>query len=394
MTLAYINLIGGLSGDMLISSLLDLGLDEKMLISELKKIEGIEFKLKIKKTKKLDIDATHTSVIIEDKIKWNWEKFYNVVKKSTLSQEIKNRVINCFDILKHAEESAHNEKNPHLHELGTSDTLVDICGFFIAIDLLGITKIYSSSIPVTPGFIKTSHGVHETLAPATKKLVENNNIPLRYINNSSNIETVTPTGLSILVSIAGFDNKNSFSPGKFGLGAGTKDFEKFPNVLSIALESQENLKFKSSKKILLETNIDDMSPEIIGSVIEQAIEDGALDCWTNNYTGKKSRSGIIISLLCEIEDKNKFIRFILKNTSSLGLRSVEIDRFEVDRNFEDFNSTLGKVSVKFKYIDGNIYSYKVEYEDILKISKKFDIAAHIVTKKLDYEINSKYNIFS
>ena len=333
MTLAYINLIGGLSGDMLISSLLDLGLDEKMLISELKKIEGIEFKLKIKKTKKLDIDATHTSVIIEDKIKWNWEKFYNVVKKSTLSQEIKNRVINCFDILKHAEESAHNEKNPHLHELGTSDTLVDICGFFIAIDLLGITKIYSSSIPVTPGFIKTSHGVHETLAPATKKLVENNNIPLRYINNSSNIETVTPTGLSILVSIAGFDNKNSFSPGKFGLGAGTKDFEKFPNVLSIALESQENLKFKSSKKILLETNIDDMSPEIIGSVIEQAIEDGALDCWTNNYTGKKSRSGIIISLLCEIEDKNKFIRFILKNTSSLGLRSVEIDRFEVDRNF-------------------------------------------------------------
>lgn len=394
MTLAYINLIGGLSGDMLISSLLDLGLDEKMLISELKKIEGIEFKLKIKKTKKLDIDATHTSVIIEDKIKWNWEKFYNVVKKSTLSQEIKNRVINCFDILKYAEESAHNEKNPHLHELGTSDTLVDICGFFIAIDLLGITKIYSSSIPVTPGFIKTSHGVHETLAPATKKLVENNNIPLRYINNSSNIETVTPTGLSILVSIAGFDNKNSFSPGKFGLGAGTKDFEKFPNVLSIALESQENLKFKSSKKILLETNIDDMSPEIIGSVIEQAIEDGALDCWTNNYTGKKNRSGIIISLLCEIEDKNKFIRFILKNTSSLGLRSVEIDRFEVDRNFEDFNSTLGKVSVKFKYIDGNIYSYKVEYEDILKISKKFDIAAHIVTKKLDYEINSKYNIFS
>lgn len=394
MTLAYINLIGGLSGDMLISSLLDLGLDEKMLISELKKIEGIEFKLKIKKTKKLDIDATHTSVIIEDKIKWNWEKFYNVVKKSTLSQEIKNRVIKCFDILKHAEESAHNEKNPHLHELGTSDTLVDICGFFIAIDLLGITKIYSSSIPVTPGFIKTSHGVHETLAPATKKLVENNNIPLRYINNSSNIETVTPTGLSILVSIAGFDNKNSFSPGKFGLGAGTKDFEKFPNVLSIALESQENLKFKSSKKILLETNIDDMSPEIIGSVIEQAIENGALDCWTNNYTGKKNRSGIIISLLCEIEDKNKFIRFILKNTSSLGLRSVEIDRFEVDRNFEDFNSTLGKVSVKFKYIDGNIYSYKVEYEDILKISKKFDIAAHIVTKKLDYEINSKYNIFS
>lgn len=394
MTLAYFNLIGGLSGDMLISSLIDLGLDEKKLISELKKIDDIDFNLEIKKTKKLNIEATHTSVILKDEIKWDWIKFYEVIKRSSLSKKIQNRITKCFDILKNAEESAHNEQNPHLHELGTSDTLVDICGFFIGIELLGISSIHSSSIPVTPGFIKTSHGVHETLAPATKKIVEQHKIPVRYINNSSNIETVTPTGLSILVSIANFDNQISFTAEKFGLGAGTKDFDKFPNVLSIALDSSETSDFNSTRKILLETNIDDMSPEITGSIIDLAIAKGALDCWIVNYTGKKNRIGSIINLLCEIKDKDKFVRLILENTSSLGLRIKEVDRFETDRNFVDFDSTLGIVKVKFKYIDGKIYSFKVEHDDILKISQNSGISLYMVSKKLDYEINNKYNTFS
>ena len=394
MTLAYFNLIGGLSGDMLLSSLIDSGLNEKDLISQLTKLDAIDFNLKIKKVKKLNLDATHTSVIINDDIEWNWEKFYDVVKKSSLSNKIQNNILGCFDLLKKAEEAAHNEKSPHLHELGTSDTLVDVCGFFIAIELLGITKIYSSPIPVTPGFIKTSHGVHETLAPATKKIVEENQIPLRYINNSSNIETVTPTGMSILGSIANFQEEISFTPEKFGLGAGTKDFEKFPNVLSLSLENREKSEFITTKKILLETNIDDMSPEITATIINQAIEKGALDCWIVNYTGKKNRSGHIIKLLCEKENKNDFIKFILENTSSLGLRSVEVDRYETPREFEDFNSSMGKVNIKFKYINGIIHSYKVEHEDIMKISNKFNISPHIVSKKLDIEINNKYNIFS
>jgi hypothetical protein len=394
MTLAYFNLIGGLSGDMLISSLIDLGLDEKKLISELNKIDGIDFSLNIKKVKKLNLDATHTSVIINDDIKWNWEKFYDVVNKSTLSKNIKKNILKCFDILKKAEEAAHNEKNPHLHELGTSDTLVDVCGFFISIELLGITKIYSSSLPVTPGFIKTSHGVHETLAPATKKIVESYHIPLRYINNSANIETVTPTGISILGSIANFEDQVSFTPEKFGLGAGTKDFENFPNVLSISLDISKNNEFITTKKILLETNIDDMSPELTGAFINQANERGALDCWIVNYTGKKNRSGQIIQLLCEEEDKNKFTKFIIENTSSLGLRSTYVDRYETQREFDEFSSSMGIVKVKFKYIDGKVQSYKIEHDDIMEISKNFNISPHIASKKLDIEINNKYNIFS
>ena len=393
MALVYLNLIGGLSGDMLISSLIDLGLDEKKLFSELKKIDDIDFTLNTKKTHKFNLEATHTSVIIKDQVKWTWNKFYDVIKKSKLNKKIKNQTINCFDILKQAEESAHNEKNPHLHELGTSDTIVDVCGFFIGLNLLGVSEIYSSSIPVAPGFIQTSHGIHDTLAPATKKIVEEYNIPLRYINDSSNIETVTPTGLSILASIAKFQTHTAFTPEKFGMGAGTKDFDTFPNVLSASIDYKKYSNFISTKKILIETNVDDMSPEATGSIIDFAIDEGALDCWIINYNGKKNRPGNLINLLCETKDKDKFVKFILEHTTSLGLRVREIERYETEREFEEYNSSLGIVKIKFKYIDGKIHSFKVEHDDILKISYNTGLPVHKISNKLDYEINKKYDLF-
>ena len=184
MSNAYLNLIGGLSGDMLLSSLIDAGLDPEKLSKELNKISEIDFEISVNKTERQNLKATHTDVIVNDSIKWTWPKLYKAVESSKLNKIVKERVNNCFDLLKSAEQEAHDDKNPHLHELGTSDTLVDICGFFIGIEILGIDKIYCSPIPVVPGFIKTSHGIHETLAPATKKIVEKLKVPVRYINLS------------------------------------------------------------------------------------------------------------------------------------------------------------------------------------------------------------------
>ena len=176
-----------------------------------------------------------------------------------------------------------DRSKPHVN-VGTSDTIIDICGFFIGIDLLGITDIICSSIPVTNGFITTSHGTHETLAPATKKIVEKYKIPIRYIEGASNIETVTPTGLSILASIANFDRSINIKPSNFGVGLGTKNFEKFPNVLTVTLGSDNPKENIVSMKTLLETNIDDMSPEIAGSLIDQAHSLGALDCFVREIS--------------------------------------------------------------------------------------------------------------
>tara|TARA_Y100001970_G_scaffold254613_1_gene330514 strand:- start:87 stop:1268 length:1182 start_codon:yes stop_codon:yes gene_type:complete len=393
MTTAYFNLIGGLSGDMLLSSLFDSGLDHKKLHSELKKIDDIDFNFVLEKSKKHNINGTHTEVVINDSIKWNWKQFYKIINNSKLSESVIEKTIKCFDLLKQAEESAHSEKNPHLHELGTSDTVIDICGFFVGLDLLGISEITCSSIPVTSGFITTSHGTHETLAPATKKIVEKYKIPIRYMQGASNIETVTPTGLSILASIGNFDKSFTIKPSHFGVGLGTKNFEKFPNVLTVTISSnqKENI---VTKKILLETNIDDMSPEITGSLIDQAHSQGALDCWISNYYGKKNRPGMTFHILCENTDRDKFSNFILENTSSLGFRIINIEREETERSIEEFNSSFGKIKIKFKHLDNKPYSFKVEYDDILEISVRTGLSPTIITKQLDFEINKKYKFFS
>ena len=394
MAIAYFNLIGGLSGDMLLSSLFDSGLDQHQLYTELKKIDDIEFNFELKKSKKYNIKGIHTEVIISDSIRWDWEKFYNNIMNSKLSGSVIDNTINCFDLLKEAEESAHNEKNPHLHELGTSDTLVDICGFFIGLELLGITKINCSSIPVTSGYINTSHGTHETLAPATKKIVEKYKIPIRYIQEASNIETVTPSGLSILASIANFDQSITIKPSNFGVGLGTKNFEKFPNVLTVTIGSDKQKENIVSKKTLIETNIDDMSPEITGSLIDQAISLGALDCWISSYYGKKNRPGMTFHILCENIDREKFSNFIFENTSSLGFRVNHIEREESERTVEEFNSSFGKIKIKYKYLNDKPYTFKVEYDDIIEISKRTGMSYAIITKQLDFEINKKYKFFS
>ena len=394
MAIAYFNLIGGLSGDMLLSSLFDSGLDQHQLYTELKKIDDIEFNFELKKSKKYNIKGIHTEVIISDSIRWDWEKFYNNIMNSKLSGSVIDNTINCFDLLKEAEESAHNEKNPHLHELGTSDTLVDICGFFIGLELLGITKINCSSIPVTSGYINTSHGTHETLAPATKKIVEKYKIPIRYIQEASNIETVTPSGLSILASIANFDQSITIKPSNFGVGLGTKNFEKFPNVLTVTIGSDKQKENIVSKKTLIETNIDDMSPEITGSLIDQAITLGALDCWISSYYGKKNRPGMTFHILCENIDREKFSNFIFENTSSLGFRVNHIEREESERTVEEFNSSFGKIKIKYKYLNDKPYTFKVEYDDIIEISKRTGMSYAIITKQLDFEINKKYKFFS
>ena len=349
MSNAYLNLIGGLSGDMLLSSLIDAGLDPKKLSKELNKISEIDFEISVNKTERQNLKATHIDVVVNDSIKWTWPKLYKAVESSKLNEIVKERVNNCFDLLKSAEQEAHDDKNPHLHELGTSDTLVDICGFFIGIEILGIDKIYSSPIPVVPGFIKTSHGIHETLAPATKKMVEKLKVPVRYINNSSNIETITPTGMSIIGSFAYFNDSVIINTITKGSGAGTKNFKNFPNILSINIGESREKSLNQEIKCILETNIDDMTPEHLGRFIDYSISMGALDTWITPYYGKKNRLGHKLSLLCNESDSEKFSNLIIDQTSSLGIRLFRIERLVADREIRTFNSTMGKIKIKLKF---------------------------------------------
>ena len=390
MSNAYLNLIGGLSGDMLLSSLIDAGLDPKKLSKELNKISEIDFEISVNKTERQNLKATHIDVVVNDSIKWTWPKLYKAVDSSKLNKIVKERVNNCFDLLKSAEQEAHDDKNPHLHELGTSDTLVDICGFFIGIEILGIDKIYSSPIPVVPGFIKTSHGIHETLAPATKKIVEKLKVPVRYINNSSNIETITPTGMSIIGSFAYFNDSVIINTITKGSGAGTKNFKNFPNILSINIGESREKSLNQEIKCMLETNIDDMTPEHLGRFIDYSISMGALDTWITPYYGKKNRLGHKLSLLCNESDSEKFSNLIIDQTSSLGIRLFRIERLVADREIRNFNSTMGKIKIKLKFHNNELHSVKPEFEDLNRISNETGRSIISINKEIEYEINKDF----
>tara|TARA_B100001079_G_C16390233_1_gene506439 strand:+ start:456 stop:1643 length:1188 start_codon:yes stop_codon:yes gene_type:complete len=390
MNIAYFNLIGGLSGDMLLSSFFDLGVDKEEISKELKKLKKIRFEFSTSKTARGNINSTHTNVKIYDAIKWEWDTFFQSVKDSELKESIKTNIINCLNILKIAEQEAHSEPDPHLHELGTSDTLVDICGFFICVDKLKINKIYSSPIPVVPGYVKTSHGLHETIAPATKKIVEKYKIPINFINDESNIETVTPTGISILASIAEFTKRNSITHFEIGYGAGTKTFTNIPNVLSLWIQKPNSDFYDYKNLIYLETNLDDMTPEFIGDFISRTLEEGALDTWVIPYTGKKNRPGHQLNILCGLDEKEKFIDLILRETSSLGVRVQKIQRYEVKREIVEIETSLGKIKTKIKYVKGKMYSIKPEFEELKRLAFENKTSINIISNQINLELNEKY----
>ena len=390
MNIAYFNLIGGLSGDMLLSSFFDLGVDKEEISKELKKLKKIRFEFSTSKTVRGNITSTHTNVKIYDDIKWEWDTFFQSVKNSELNESIKTNIINCLNILKIAEQEAHSEPNPHLHELGTSDTLVDICGFFICVDKLKINKIYSSPIPAVPGYVKTSHGLHETLAPATKKIIEKYKIPINFINNESNIETVTPTGISILASIAEFTKGNSITNFEIGYGAGTKTFANIPNVLSLWIQKPNSDFYDYKNLIYLETNLDDMTPEFIGDFISRTLEEGALDTWVIPYTGKKNRPSHQLNILCDLYEKEKFIDLILRETSSLGVRVQTIQRYEVKREIVEMETSLGKIKTKIKYVKGKMYSIKPEFEDLKRLAFENGSSINNISNQINLELNEKY----
>ena len=390
MNIAYFNLIGGLSGDMLLSSFFDLGVDKEEISKELKKLKKIRFEFSTSKTARGNITSTHTNVKIYDDIKWEWDTFFQSVKNSELNESIKTNIINCLNILKIAEQEAHSEPNPHLHELGTSDTLVDICGFFICVDKLKINKIYSSPIPAVPGYVKTSHGLHETLAPATKKIIEKYKIPINFINNESNIETVTPTGISILASIAEFTKGNSITNFEIGYGAGTKTFANIPNVLSLWIQKPNPDFYDYKNLIYLETNLDDMTPEFIGDFISSTLEEGALDTWVIPYTGKKNRPSHQLNILCDLDEKEKFIDLILRETSSLGVRVQRIRRYEVKIEIVEVETSLGKIKAKIKYVKGKMYSIKPEFEELKRLAFENGSSINNISNQINLELNEKY----
>jgi len=396
----YIDALHGASGDMLISSLVDYGLPVLFLKDIIKKLGVDNFiELKLSQSSRQGITGTHLDVIIDspESHTYKWQDFVKIVQESNLSDYVKRVTTDIFKLIGQAESEVHNTdiNQVEFHELGTLDTLFDVVGFVSSIEELGIGEIYCSPLPRGSGKINTAHGILPVPPPATLKIIEIMDTPSFSPHNLgvATGEMITPTGTAILSTLASFESPVMIISGS-GCGLGTRDPESHPNITRIHIGSIEsansNIQF-DSELMLLETNIDDTTGEILGYVLERLIDMGAKDVWHTPIQMKKNRPATLLSVLIEKDLFDDISSFMFRETSTLGIRVKDIYRLEADRKIEEFKSSLGNVNIKIKLIAGSFVDAYPEYEDCRDIAIQKSTPLIEVYKTIQSEIRDKFS---
>ncbi|MDP3765549.1 MAG: nickel pincer cofactor biosynthesis protein LarC [Nanoarchaeota archaeon] len=368
MKMAYFDCFSGISGDMIIGALIDLGLDFNFLKKELEKLILKDYKIEAKKVVKNGIAATKFDVIIKNKNRHeerNLKEINKIIDDSKLDQEIKDTIKKIFLKIASAEAKIHNKSigNVHFHEIGAIDTIIDVAGAVIGFKKLGIGRIHCSKLNVGTGFVEFSHGKWPVPAPATSEILKN--VPV--YNNNIEAELVTPTGAAIITTFASkFVEMPAMKVEKIGYGAGTKDLEQ-PNVLRVFLG--ENNEMENETINVIETNIDNMNPEIYPYVIDKLMENGALDAYSTNIIMKKGRPAIKLTVLANVKDTDKLCNIIFDETTTIGLRIYPAARKKLDREIKTVKTKYGNARVKISKLNNEIKNIMPEYEDCVRIAK-------------------------
>lgn len=368
MRVAYFDLIGGASGDMILGAMLDAGLPYDALKDGLQGLHLDGYSLTHKKVTRQGFGATQVEVKVSDTVtERHLQDILELVETSDLPDPIRSSAVSMFQRLGEIEAEIHNiEVNQvHLHELGGIDTIVDIAGSLIGMQILGIEKVYCSSFPVGRGFVHGAHGLIPLPSPATLALLEG--VPVR--NSEIEKELVTPTGAVLLTSLAaGYGAIPAMTLQQVGYGAGSRDLP-VPNLLRLILGEQDNPATGQIESLLvLETNIDDLNPQIYDFLFERLFASGALDVTLTPIHMKKNRPAVQVSVLTRPEAAQTLQAILFAETSTLGIRTYLVERKALPRTFSVAETPYGPVRMKtVEYAPGKQRSAP-EYEDCRKLA--------------------------
>ena len=387
MKTAYFDCFSGISGDMIIGALIDLGLDVNFLDKEFKKLNIKGYGIKSKKIVKNGIAATKFDVIENkhDHEERNLKEINQIIENSKLDDEIKSTIKKIFLKIANAEAKIHDKPidKIHFHEIGAIDTIIDVAGAVIGLKGLGIEEIHCSKLNVGTGFVEFSHGRFPVPAPATAEILKN--VPVYH--NNVEAELVTPTGAAIITTLASkFGEMPAMKVEKIGYGAGRKDLEQ-PNVLRVFVGDSD--KNGNETINVIETNIDNMNPEIYPYAIDKLMENGALDAYLTSIIMKKGRPAIKLTVLAELKDTDKLCSIIFDETTTLGARIYPAAKKKLDREIKTIKTKYGDVRVKISKLNNEVKNVMPEYEDCVKIAKQnkiplkkvYDIIKGILTIK-------------
>jgi hypothetical protein len=396
--------IAGISGDMLLSSLIDLGADKNEIINSIKKTEKFLSgstikKIDFQKTKKHGIESTELILEIDENISKRKgieikKAILDSVNELNLSIKAKTFAESCINTLISSESKIHgiNEDSVHFHEASSIDTLIDIVGVTIACENLKLfeKKIVCLPVSVGGGTVSFSHGTMSNPASAVLQIFKNSNLNIQ--GNNSREELTTPTGACILANLT--NNSIEYYPSmnitSIGYGAGQKDFENFSNVLKI-IQGSENNSERDLVKIL-ETNIDDVSGEILGHLIEKIMDQGAKDVSIYPGITKKGRPTNLVCVICDESIVDTIIDTLVLETGTLGIRILDSNRIIVPRTNHSFSLTFDDKSFEVNYKKSSYKGkthFKIEFDDLKNISNSLDKSIIDVEAFLRREIEKR-----
>jgi len=402
--IGYLECPTGIAGDMCLGALVDCGLPWQYLVDCLKNL-GIEqeYQLSTETVIRNGQSATKVHVILKhehghhhhhdsddlhDDRTRHLPEIEKIITSSSLPERVKRWSLDIFKTLAIAESAVHGipPEQVHFHEVGATDAIIDIVGTCIGLDWLDLDRLYCSPMPTGGGTVKAAHGKLSVPVPAVVKLWETREVPI--YSNGIKKELVTPTGAAIAVTLASdFGEPPAMQLSKIGLGAGSRDLE-IPNILRLWIgktsKKPAEIKFKQEVITVLETQIDDLNPQVIAYTLEQLLAAGALDVFTQSITMKKSRSGILLTTICHqaIADTCKAI--IFRETTTLGIRERTQSRSILQREIESVETEYGTVRLKIARESGNksqILNVQPEYEDCAALARQHNVSWREVSQK-------------
>jgi hypothetical protein len=427
----YLDIFSGISGDMFLGALLDLGADAHQFEHELEKLRLDGYHLHISRQEKSGIAGVKFDVHLAEEHSHEHEHSHahhhhahehghshshehephhhegnrtfgeirQLISRSSLSDWVKKKSIAVFQRIADAEGKIHGKppEQVHFHEVGAVDSIVDIVGAGIALELLGKPRVLSAPVVEGVGWINCAHGRFPIPAPATLAILGARGAAITQCDEPN--ELVTPTGAALLAEfVESFGPMRGLVAEKIGFGLGTRDNKTRPNVLRAILGETSNIEHRTSNIqshdwetdtiAVLETNLDDISAEILGNFVEQAFAAGALDVFHTPIQMKKNRPGVLLTVLCAETGADKFSELMLRETSAFGVRRHSAERRKLRREFITIKTPFGEVTVKLGKLDGKIVQAAPEFESCRKVAEQ----AGVPVKKVYGEALKSLNL--
>ena len=371
----YFDCYAGASGDMILGALVGAGADARLLLEQLSLLGVSDYEVEFSTVDRSGISATRAHVrTAEERKHRHLSHILKLINESRLSESVKHRASEIFQRLGAAEARVHNipVERVHFHEVGALDAIIDVVGACICFELLAVERFISSPLHVGSGMVEMEHGRFPVPPPAVAELLKRAPIYSSDIQG----ELVTPTGAAIISAVC-----EEFGPlplmkiERTGYGAGKREYQNFPNALRVLLgEDDRSAGLTDERLYIVETNIDDMSPQVLGYLMDKAFASGALDCYFTAVQMKKNRPGTLVSILCRPTDLDLMRELLLTETTTLGVRSYEVKRRALEREMLTVETPYGAIDVKVARTKGRTRKAMPEYEQCRAAAEKYGVA--------------------